>query len=194
MEFICDRCNQSFDRQARLSLHNERATYNSCEDCPRIFCNQMLLERHRRTVHSGEGIQRGETQHVVNEAIVPVSGHADTALYEETISEHYDKIRSFTKDEATKKVVNKQITPSFTYNDLKKLLMDIRNQETNAFKISIGFGSILYDAVNKQYRYFYVSSNQLLFERAFTISTYADMIDFFDKILQLDLANTYYLN
>ena len=43
------------------------------------------------------------------------------------------------------------------------------------------------------YRYFYVSSNQLLFNRAYTISTNGDMTDFFNKIISLDLTNSYYL-
>ena len=152
----------------------------------------MLLERYRRTVHSGDGIPV-EEEHTVNEDIVPDSGHSQTSEYAELLDEHYDKIRSFTRDTDTKKTMNKQLSSTFTYGDLKNLLTEIRNEEHTAFKINIGFGAVLYDVVNKEYKYFYVSTNQLLFERAFTISTYADMNNFFHKILQLDLANNYYL-
>ena len=193
MVIICERCNQSFDRQSRLDIHNERATNNECDDCPRIFCNRILLERHRRTVHvAGGGIPIME-EHTQNEAICPDSGHSQTSEYQEVLDEHYNKIHSSTENSDTKKTINKQLTPTFTYNDLKKLLTEIRNEENTAFKINIGFGSVLYDIVNKTYRYFYVSSNQLLFERAFTVSTYADMNDFYAKILSLDLANNYYM-
>ena len=71
--------------------------------------------------------------------------------------------------------------------------MGIRRAESNAFKINIVFGSMLFDMVNEVYRYFYVSSNHLLFDRAFTISTNRDMTDCFNKIVSLDLANTYYM-
>ena len=53
--------------------------------------------------------------------------------------------------------------------------------------------AVYYDTVNQKYRYYYTSSNHLLFDRAFTVSTNHDMLDFFDKILSLDLINTYYM-
>ena len=122
MVIICERCNQSFNRQSRLDTHNERETNNECDGCPRIFCNRMLLERHRRTVHVGGGIPMEE--HTQNEAICPDSGHSQTSEYQEVLDEHYSKICSFTKDSDTKKTINKQLTPTFTYNDLKKLLIE----------------------------------------------------------------------
>ena len=69
----------------------------------------------------------------------------------------------------TWKNINKQLEPGFTYGDLKSLLEEIRSDESNAFKVNFSFGSMLYDIVNDVYRYFYVSSNHLLFDRAFTI-------------------------
>ena len=194
MVIICERCNQTFITQARLEKHNLRATNNVCTDCPYTFCNEMLLERHRRRVHSGDG--QVFQDYGVNGVIVPGSGHIQTSEYQDVITDHYDKICTFTKEQGDKKTINTQISPAFTYTDLKNLFMRIRNEEKSAFKITIGFGSVLYDAINKTYRYFYVSNNQLLFDTAFTISTYGDMDNFFDKIVHvwLDSFCTKWLN
>ena len=51
---------------------------------------------------------------------------------------------------------------------------------------------MLYDPINKVYRYYFVSNNHYLYDRAFTISTNRDMTDFFNKILELDLAGKSY--
>ena len=87
----------------------------------------------------GDGVPMGE--HSQMESICPDTGHSETAEYQELIDEHYDKIRSFTKDYDSKKYINKQLPPTYTYSDLKKLLNDIRNEEKNAFKINLGSGS-----------------------------------------------------
>ena len=62
---------------------------------------------------------------------------------------------------------------------LKSLLEEAKSNETSALKINIRFGSILYDTINQVYRYYYVSSNHLLFGKAFTISTNRDTTSFF---------------
>ena len=59
--------------------------------------------------------------------------------------------------------------------------------------MNIGFATMLYDTVNKVYRYYYISTNHLLFDRAFTVSTNQDMTTFSNKIVSLDIGNNYYL-
>ena len=88
--------------------------------------------------------------------------------------------------------INVQIQPDFTYGDLKTLLDKVRCDEHGVFKINVGFGSMLYDTVNKIYRYYYVSSNHYLFDRAYMISSNSDMTAFLHKILSLDLSEKYY--
>ena len=39
-----------------------------------------------------------------------------------------------------------------------------------AFKINLGFGFILYHKITGDYRYYFLSSNPLLFDRAMTIT------------------------
>ena len=75
--------------------------------------------------------------------------------------------------------MNKELTSNVTYSNLKELLYEVRRNERDAFKINIGFGSMQYDTVNKVYRYYCVSYNHYLFDRAFTISTNDKMTDFF---------------
>ncbi len=64
--------------------------------------------------------------------------------------------------------------------------------EVSAFRINIGFGTALYNPIHQQFRYFYCSTNQYLFDRADTISTRADMDNFFQKILDINIKNRYY--
>ena len=131
-----------------------------------------------------------------NALLVADSGHARTAGYQDAIAAHWNVIRTRTTEnpDGMHMEVNTELTPQSTYGDLKNLLTGIMRNEVSAFKIQIGFAAMLYDLVNQEYRYFYVSTNQYLFDTAYTISTNRDMTDFYDKILALDLANTYYMN
>ena len=52
---------------------------------------------------------------------------------------------------------------------------------------------MLYHAVDRVFRYFYVSNNHFLFDKAVTISSHTDINDFFNRIASLDLAESYYL-
>ena len=90
------------------------------------------------------------------------------------------------------KKINRQLSSNFTYGDLKRMLDEVKSDEVGAFKINLGFGSMLYDTIDKIYRYYYVSTNHYLFDRAYTISTNRDITAFFNKILAIDLAENYY--
>ena len=159
----CLRCNQIFDRQSRLNTQVTNATNESCDRCGEAFCIRSLLEQHRRTIHSGDGAGSDITNNI-DTPILSDTGHTQTSSYQEMVDDNYSKICNRTTNTKTKKVINEQLTPAFTYGDLKHLLMGIRRAEANTFKINIGFGSMLFDMVNEVYRYFYVSSNHLLFE------------------------------
>ena len=76
--------------------------------------------------------------------ICPDTGHTQTTEYQEAIDKHYNKIRSNTTSDSNWKVVNRRISPAYTYGDLKSLLNEIRSGERSAFKINIAFGSMLY--------------------------------------------------
>ena len=90
-------------------------------------------------------------------------------------------------------IINKKIDPEFTYKDLEKVIQDIYNTQTTSFKLNLAFGFILFDTINSVFRYYYNSTNNLLFEKAITISDRQDLDDLMKKIVNLDLATNYYL-
>ena len=49
-------------------------------------------------------------------------------------------------------------------------------------KINIGFGFMLRRKLTDQYRYYYVSTNHLLFDRTYTISTRQDIKNFINMV------------
>ena len=192
----CATCGQTFNRKARLENHQAKATPVSCDLCDKRFCFENRLHQHLRTDHiGGSGIvARGDgVENSVNSVIYPDTGHANTTEYQQIIDKHYAKIRTHRENTKNWRKINRQLPLGFTYEDLKVLLEDVRSTEHSAFKINIGFSSMLYDTVNQVYRYYYVSTNNLLFDKAFTISINRDMTDFFNKIFSLDLLNNYYL-
>ena len=185
----CPTCERVFDRQSRLDKHQQGSQAgNSCNECEKIFCYPAHLHQHILTQHTGNSINTNTLDNV----IYPQTGYEHTNEYKNKLTEHMTVIRTKTTNGRDWKTINLQITPDFTYRDLKTLLNKVRRDEHGVFKINVGFGSMLYDTVNKIYRYYYVSSNHFLFDRAYMISSNSDMTDFFNKILSLDLSEKYY--
>ena len=90
--------------------------------------------------------------------------------------------------------VNKEIDLDFTYGDLYKLLLtQLERQDGHAFKVNLGFGFILFHIHTGEYRYYYNSTNSMLFERAFTINEINDVRTLIQRIIDLDLGETYYM-
>ena len=73
------------------------------------------------------------------------------------------------------------------------MLENVQAAVVSAFKVNLGFECILYHFLKRVFRYYYVSNNHFLFDKAFTISNQTDIIGLFDKIVSLDLGETYYL-
>ena len=189
----CTTCNQIFTRPSRLNSHVAKAVRSPCEHCTKVFCSENRMQQHKLTDHVGGAVHSPETEDAhLDMPIFPDNGHASTAEYQQMIDEHYETIRTNTTQKNNWKKINQKLSVNFTYRDLKQLLDEVRRDEYGVFKINIGFGSMLYNTVNHTYRYFYVSTNHYLFDRAYTISTNRDMTNFFKKILSLDLADKYY--
>ena len=55
----------------------------------------------------------------------------------------------------------------------------------------MGIGFILYNTVAEEYKYHYVSTNNLLFEKAVTIVDRKDITDLMRHIISLDLATNF---
>lgn len=86
-----------------------------------------------------------------------------------------------------------KIDSNYTYENLQEVLYGIYRSQKNTFKINLAFGFILYKIVTGEFKYYYVSSNSFLFDRAITISTIEDLNNFMRKVINIDLATNYYL-
>ena len=132
------------------------------------------------TSHFGGGIPAQPAD--LEDPIVGRTPYQDLAEYQEVLDDHRDVIRSDETDRPLWKKINREIDPEFTYGNLKSLLDEVMSQEVSVFKINLGFGVILYNTIQQTYRYYYVSNNQFLFEKAITISNRQDMADFLTKL------------
>ena len=130
---------------------------------------------------------------ILNVPILSETKYQKQQGYIKELNANKSQIRDRTKNRDDWKRINRQIGPDFTYGDLKRMLEDVQANEVSAFKINIGFGCMLYHAIERTFRYYYVSSNHFLFDKAYTISSHTDITDFFSKIAQMDLADSYYL-
>ena len=106
---------------------------------------------------------------------------------------HMNKIRDSRDERNVHIFLNKQITPAFTYQYLQNLIYETAMERGTVFKINLGFGFILYHLVDKEFKYFYISSNTLLFDIAYTISKRSDVNVLMEKIIDLDLTTSYYM-
>ena len=186
----------SFDREARLDSHLTKSLPTKCDIYDRTFCSENRLHRHKRTEHArggGTGIDIGSNYNInLNVPIYPDTGHCSTVEYKHIIDENFESIQTHTTIKSNSKRFNRRLSPKFTYNDLKAMLQDIFSKQNSAFKVKIGFSTILYDTVNQVYQYFYVSTNHLSFGRTFTVATNQDFTTFLTK-LSLDIRNSCYL-
>ena len=89
--------------------------------------------------------------------------------------------------------VNKELTADSTYNDLKDLIVQAVEKHKNVMKFNIGFGIVLKNVLTSEYRYYYVSTNHMLFNRAKTISTLSDVKDIIKEIYDMNISEHYYM-
>ena len=183
-------CGKTFHLAKYFQKHRKNAEEIECDLCDTTFCHRSELERHKRTVHIGQGILEEVD---LDLPICPQTGYEDTEGYREEMYEHMNKIRDSRDESDVHLFFNKQITPDFTYAELKDLLYEIMKNRGTTFKVNLGFGFILYHLVNKEFKYFYVSSNSLLFDAAFTVSKKMDIDRLMKHIIDLDLTENYYM-
>ena len=151
------------------------------------------LERHKRTSHTGQGINKTLDESDLDQPICPQTVYEEMEEYQEEMTVHMSKIRDSRGESDVHLFVNKQITPAFTYADLQNLLYETMINRGTAFKTNLGFGFILYHLVDQEFKYFYVSSNTLLFDVAFTVSKRTDINTLMENIIDLDLTTNYYM-
>ena len=145
--YTCTTCKKAFEGKQRLTNHRAKALTSpiACDACDKTFCHETTYHQHRRTEHVGGGITTQRTPDAVNSTtICPDTGHPSTTEYQKIMEEHWNEIKTQTTEARNWKKINKQLPTGFTYGDLKALLEEVRSGEHSAFKINIGFGSMLY--------------------------------------------------
>ena len=190
----CNRCSRRFSSNRDLQSHQKNADPKECDSCDKIFCHESELARHTRTKHVGGEIRTDDdVETALDRPICPRTGFEEDEGYKEKVKEHWSEIRDKRKESSYLMDLNKELSPDFTYRDLEKLLKGICKKLGHAVKVNIGFGFMLRDGVTGEYKYFYVSTNNMIFDRAFTLSANADVKDLMERIMALDLMESYYM-
>ena len=181
----CTDCKKLFKTAKSLRNHLKKRKDLPCDHCERRFCNNLHLQSHIRA------IEKEETITDLNQMILPATGYEEKDGFLELVRQRIE-IRDSEKKNKIYEVINKQIDSSYTYNDLYDLLLDIYCKRQKAFKVNLGFGFILHNPHDDEYKYYYVSTNNLLFDRAKTISRKKDLVKLMNHLKSLDLITNYY--
>ena len=184
----CKNCGAKFRKHRDLLRHEKNRKDIICTHCDRKFCSNEHFNQHLRTIQEVD-----DTDIDLNQRIQPDTGYEENNGYKEILESKAAEIDDREEVRKYYKMINKKIDTSFTYQQLKDILIDIYTKQSNAFKINIGFSFILYNTIEDIYKYHYNSSNNLLFEHAFTVADREDIDRFMYKIINLDLATNYYL-
>ena len=89
--------------------------------------------------------------------------------------------------------INKELNADFTYKDLKDLIVQALEKHKKVMKFNIGFGIVLKNVLTSEYRYYYVSTNHMLFNRTKTISNLSDVKDIIKEIYDMNISEHYYM-
>ena len=127
----------------------------------------------------------------LKQEINPASGYESYDGFQKLIVEKDYDIGTTTS--GFKTVYNIKIDSTYTYENLRDKLQEIYRTQQNVFKINLAFGFILYQIVTGEFKYHYISSNNMLFDQAITITSIEDLNNFIKKVVNLDLATNYYL-
>ena len=182
----CPTCFQTFARAEHLYSHINKKKKHKCHHCSKVFCDRDTYEKHLRSLKdiTDQSIRN------LNQRIYPETGYEGEDGYQEVIENKFRDIRDRTKETKFYKVYNKQIDPSFKYSEINHFLLDLYAKHTNGFKINLGLGYVLYHTISEIYKYHYVSTNNLLFEKAVPITCRKDISDLMNHIISLDLSTT----
>ena len=184
--FKCENCFQSFSKISRLENHQKKKKLK-CWHCKREFCNAESLEKHHRS------IVKPVTQLTdLHREIQPRTGYNDAAVQAFLLGKGKE-VSYYEKKGLTWRIINVPINHKYTYQNLYDWLKSIYDLVKQSFKISIGFGFVLFEPVTEKYKYFYVSENNQVLEKAYTVDSKKDLEDFMKKIQAVDLGTSCYL-
>ena len=179
----CPKCQEVFSKGSSLRRHIE------CDHCDRTFCNESHFQRHLRGI-------RKETDNTIpdlDQQLYPRSGYENKLGYLRVLLQKNNEIQDRTKKTRNYTIYNKEIDYNYTYRDLNEQLLAIYKAQRNSFKVNLGLGFILHHTETKEYKYYYVSSNNMLFDYAVTITNKENINNLIKHIISLDLATDLYL-
>ena len=184
---VCKDCKSVFHQVRDLERHQRSKKKIVCTCCQKTFCNNEHHQQHLRTV------SKDESKTVdLKQQIHPATPYESLDGFQELVAEKDNDIRTRTTTSEFKDTYNLKIDSNYTYQDLRDKILEICKNQHN-FKMNLAFGFILYQIVTGEFKYYYVSSNNFLFDRAITISSIEDLNNFMKKVVNLDLATNYYL-
>ena len=174
-KFECDQCHQTFDRVERLKKHR-RGQKIKCGHCSKTFCNSEVYQKHLRSI-----VKPVQNISSLNQLIQTRTAHNGDAGFQAIILGKGREILDWDRDGRRYKIINRAINHTFKYGHLHKLLFETYKNNKNGFKITIGFGFVLFNPITEKYKYFYVGENNELFSRAYTVDSMNDMDTFFHR-------------
>ena len=180
-----------------MKKHRKNTSPRECDLCEKKFCTPADYKTHWIVEHRGGYIEEEEDleyKNILKQVISPPTGFEGEDGYKEMVAKHEDMIGDKVVDRKNALMtVNKQIDVSFTYNDLYGLIKKALKKHGKACRFNIGFGFILKHKLTDEYRYYYVSTNHLLFDKATTISKMVDIKDILKTIHGMDIGQQYYM-
>ena len=183
--FQCPQCPSTYTLKSDLLLHR-RTNRAYCSLCRQWVCR---LPVHLRSAHSN-GPRVVDN---VDEIIQPATPFIGDAGFFVAYMGKLAEISDYTKFCKYSQIWNKAVDDRFTYRDLTVWLCEIFKSNTNAFKINIGIGFLLFNPIEKIYRYHYVSENSLLFDKSIAIDSVKSLQEFIERVRGLDLTTSAYL-
>ena len=156
----CSKCKSQFHAYSDFEKHIRNRKNILCTHCDKTFCTNHQIEKHLRTVNIAK-----DSPIDYEKCIHEKTGYEDDPRFEELVEAKWEHICDQITKYSNHQIINKKICPDFTYGDLDDLLSELYTKQTNSFKLNLGIGFILYNLKKDEYKYHYVSANNLLFKR-----------------------------
>ena len=116
----CSDCGTLFNKQRDLNRHLKNRKKTWCDDCQITTCNHMQWNQH---MNSHKEVPESFPIHRLSQLIQPRTGYEDYEGYQELLIKKDGEIRNKETEGIYKKIINKKIDYTYTYNDLLKNLL-----------------------------------------------------------------------
>ena len=193
----CSTCLKEFSTRKRLEDHKNNPIPQDCDFCEKKFGHQADYHKHKIIEHSGGSDSNSvdeEYESILKQKIFAANSELDNDKeYQSIVQINKHNIIDKVLDRKVYMTINKELTANFTYQDLKDLIVQALDKHKKVMKFNIGFGIVLKNVLTSEYRYYYVSTNHMLFNRAKTISALSDVKDIIKEIYNMNISEHYYM-